>query len=118
MAIYEKDAKDQSPPGPEPEDTFFLLHKYTEEGIRNVKQQGERVKRASDLVRGSGAAKCSFYLTVAGPYDMISVVTGISDLNLARLVLAVNSLGTVQTTVVKSLHFYGERYAEFLKDLP
>lgn len=107
-----------SKPGPEPEDTFFLLFKFTEEGIRNVKLHPERVKRASDLVRGSGQAKCQFYLTVAGPYDMISVVTGMSDLELARLVLAINSAGTVQTTVVKSLHFSAERYGKFLKDLP
>ena len=98
-------------------ETFFLLFKYTEKGIRDVKKQSARVKRASSLI-GAAGAECRFYLTVAGPYDMISVVSGISDEGLARAVLAINSGGTVQTTVVKSLQFSSSEYTKFLGGLP
>ena len=107
----------ERPSGEEQKETFFLLFKFTEEGIRNVKRQNERVRRANQIVRTAGAT-CHFYLTVAGPYDMISVVTNISDRDLLRLVLALNSLGTVTTTVVKTLPFYEEEYAKFLASLP
>lgn len=105
------------PSGEEQKETFFLLFKFTDEGIRNVRRQNERVRRANQIVRDAGAT-CHFYLTVAGPYDMISVVTNISDRDLVRLVLALNSLGTVTTTVVKTLPFYAEEYAKFLATLP
>jgi uncharacterized protein with GYD domain len=97
--------------------TVFLLFKFTDEGIRNVKQQNERVHRANQIVASAGAT-CQFYLAVAGPFDMISVVTGISDLDLTRLVLALNSQGTVKTKVVKALEFYEGEYATFLGTLP
>lgn len=110
-------AQGGDPKAGEQQETFFLLFKFTDEGIRNVKRQDERVRRANEIVTAAGAT-CHFYLTVAGPYDMISVVSGISDLDLARLVLALNSLGTVQTTVVKTLHFYAGQYAKFLATIP
>ena len=105
------------PPGEEQGETFFLLFTFTDEGIRSVKSHHQRIRRANSIVRAAGAT-CHFYLTVAGPYDMISVVTGISDVDLARLVLALNSLGTVRTTVVKALQFYEREYAAFLATLP
>lgn len=105
------------PSGEEQKETFFLLFKFTDEGIRNVRRQNERVKHANQMVRAAGAT-CHFYLTVAGPYDMISVVTNISDQDLVRLVLALNSVGTVTTTVVKALPFYEGEYAKFLATLP
>lgn len=104
-------------PGEQPQETFFLLFKFTDQGIRNLRGQSDRVKRANDIVTQAGGT-CRYYLTVAGPYDMISVVTGLSDTDLTRLVLALNSLGTVQTTVVKTLHFYAEQYGRFLASLP
>jgi uncharacterized protein with GYD domain len=105
------------PKGEPQGETFFLLFKFTDEGIRNVKRQSERVKRANEIVSAAGAT-CVFYLAVAGPYDMVSVVTGISDLDLTRLVLALNSVGTVKTTVLKALSFYADEYAKFLATLP
>jgi uncharacterized protein with GYD domain len=105
------------PSGEEQKETFFLLFKFTDEGIRNVKRQNERVRRANQMVTAAGAT-CHFFLTVAGPYDMISVVTNISDRDLVRLVLALNSVGTVKTTVVKTLPFYEDEYAKFLATIP
>ena len=105
------------PQSEEQKEAFFLLFKYTNDGIRNVRGQGQRVGRATVIVTKAGGT-CHYYLTVAGPYDMVSVVTGISDRDLARLVLALNSEGTVQTTVLKALEFYADEYSDFLKTLP
>lgn len=105
------------PPGEPQTETFFLLFKFTDEGIRTVKRQSERTKRANQIVINAGGT-CHFYLTVAGPYDMVSIITGVDDRTLARIVLSLNSLGTVQTTVLKCLHFYAEEYAKFLAELP
>lgn len=105
------------PTGEPQGETFFLLFQFTDEGARSIKQQSARTKRANEIVRSAGG-KCHFYLTVAGPYDMVSIVTGIDDRSLARLVLSLNSIGTVRTTVVKALHFYTDEYAKFLGELP
>lgn len=105
------------PTGEEQGETFFLLFKFTDEGIRSVRNQNDRIRQANSIVRAAGAT-CHFYLVVAGPFDMISIITGISDIDLARLVLALNSAGTVKTKVVKALQFYEDEYASFLAKLP
>jgi len=105
------------PPKGEPQSIAFLLFRFTDEGIRSVKRHSERTRRASEIVQRAGGT-CRYFLTVAGPYDMISIVEGLDDRALARLVLSLNSLGTVRTEVVKSLAFHADDYAQFLNDLP
>lgn len=101
----------------ETQSVAFLLFRFTDEGMRSVKRHTERTRRASELVQRAGGT-CRFYLTVAGPYHMISVVEGLSDRELAKLVLSLDSLGTVRTEVVKSLAFRADDYAAFLNELP
>ncbi|MFQ5961059.1 MAG: GYD domain-containing protein [Candidatus Methylomirabilales bacterium] len=96
--------------------TFFLLFKFTDQGIRTVKQQSQRTRRAYRIVTEAGGT-CRFFLTVAGPYDMVSIITGIDDRTLTKLVLSLDSQGTVRTTVLKALDFYTDEYAKFLREL-
>ena len=104
-------------PTEKPTTTYFLLFKYTETGLSVVGDQARRARRAFELVRESGGT-CSFYLTIGGCYDMVSVVTGLDEVGIARLVLAMDSLGAVRTTVLTGLRFRADQWAHFLGTLP
>lgn len=100
-----------------PTKTFFLLFKYTETGLATLVDQPGRSQRASDIVTSAGG-HCSFYLTAGGCYDMVSVITGLDEVQLARLVLALDALGTVRTTVLTGLRFRADQWAAFISSLP
>lgn len=97
--------------------TRLLLFKFTEQGIRTVKDHPKRSSRALDLVTQAGG-KCVFYLTAGGVYDMVSVITGLDDLALARLVLSLDSLGTVKTTALTGLRLGAGQWAKLLSEIP
>ncbi|MBI1958292.1 MAG: GYD domain-containing protein [Candidatus Rokubacteria bacterium] len=104
-------------PTEKPTTTHFLLFKYTETGLNVVGDQARRARRAFELVRASDGT-CSFYLTIGGCYDMVSVVTGLDEVGIARLVLAIDTLGAVRTTVLTGLRFRADQWAYFLGTLP
>lgn len=96
--------------------TYFLLFNFTPEGVRAFKASPERVARANQIVQSLGG-RCDFYLTV-GPYDMVSICTFTDDRAIAKLVLALNSLGSVRVTVLTAWNLYTEDYKEFIGAIP
>jgi len=96
--------------------TYFLLFHFTPEGARAIKASPERVGRANSIVRSLGG-QCDFYLTV-GAYDMVSICRFTDDRAIAKLVLALNALGSVRVTVLTAWNLYSEDYKELIGSLP
>jgi uncharacterized protein with GYD domain len=102
-----------SPKGEKPTRTYFLLFTFTDAGLRTLSEQPARARRAFEIVRRAGGT-CTFYLTVGGAYDMVSTVEGLDEIELKRLVLALNAPGTVKTTVLTGLRFRADQWADFI----
>ena len=82
--------------------SYIILGKYTEQGIRNIKESPQR----TDLVRGAfeaaGGKLPAFYLTI-GQYDFVAVAEAPDDETFTRVLLGIVSSGNVMTETLKAL---------------
>lgn len=88
---------------------YIILLKFTEQGIRDIKDSPERVKKAKELFRKHGAEVKNFYL-VTGRFDTVLIVDAPDNATLTTCALALSALGNVHT---ETLCAYNE--AEFAK---
>ena len=95
--------------------TYILLAKWTEEGIKSVKQSPQRLQAARQLVQATGGSIKDFYM-VMGEYDFIVVAEAPNDEAYARVALAIAAGGTVRTTTLKA--FSEEEYRRIVASLP
>jgi len=72
--------------------------------MQNIKESPARVEASRQLMRGQGAELKQFY-TVMGRYDMVAVVEAPDDETIAKIALAIGSLGNVST---ETLRAFGE----------
>src|SRR5262245_3787346 len=101
------------PQGEPQKDYYFLLTNLTDTGVSGIKASTDGVNRISSMVKSLGGT-CHFFLTLGGPYDIISVVEGINDQAARKLVLGINAVGFVRTTLLKAWELYGNEYRKFV----
>jgi uncharacterized protein with GYD domain len=89
--------------------TYVTLMRYTDQGIRSIKESPARLEAAKKTARDAGAEIKSFYLAL-GKYDAVVIIDGPDDETAARLTLSFGSLGNVRT---ETLRVFNE--AEFRK---
>lgn len=75
---------------------YVVLFRFTEQGIRNIKQSPERVQTARETFKKAGAGVLDFYLLL-GQYDTMFIAEAPDDESIARACLAEASKGNVQT---------------------
>lgn len=80
--------------------TFITLAKFTEQGIRNIKESPHRAEAFQALAGKLGLTVKGIYWTV-GPYDIVTVVEGDEEAATAAL-LKTGSLGNVQTQTLRA----------------
>jgi uncharacterized protein with GYD domain len=76
--------------------TYVSLVRYTEQGIRNIKESPARLEAAKKAAQSVGAEIKSFYLAL-GKYDIVLTVDAPNDETATRLILSIGSLGNVRT---------------------
>lgn len=76
--------------------TYISLLRYTEQGIKNIKESPSRLDAARDLFRTMGAELKSFYL-VNGRYDAVCIAEAPDGATVARVMLTLGSKGNVRT---------------------
>jgi uncharacterized protein with GYD domain len=94
--------------------TYIILGKYTDQGIRNIKQGPQRLDAARQAVQGTGG-KMDFYLTM-GQYDFVAVTEAPDDETFTRTILAIASQGNVKTETLKA--FNEAEYRRLIASLP
>jgi len=87
--------------------TYISLVKWTDQGIRNVKESPQRLDAFKKGVEAAGGKVIGFYLTM-GRYDMVTIVESPSDEVTAAMVLSIGRLGNVHTETMKA--FPEEQY--------
>lgn len=95
--------------------TYVTLLNWTDQGIRNIKESPARLDAAKEAFESAGAKIKEFFL-VTGQYDMVIVSEAPSDEVVAKLALAVASLGSVRTLSARA--FTEDEYRKIIADLP
>ena len=95
--------------------TFISLVNFTDQGIRNIKEQPKRAAAAREMAKKLGIEIKQTYLT-NGPSDLLSIVESASGDNVAKFCMAIGQLGNVRTSTVRG--WPEADYAKFISDLP
>jgi uncharacterized protein with GYD domain len=95
--------------------TYVLLLQYTPQGIAKIKESPSRSEAAKKLFQSMGAEMKSVFLT-AGQYDLVVIAEAPDDETMARICLAVGSLGNVRTQTLRA--FPEEEYIKIIRSLP
>lgn len=95
--------------------TYIMLVRYTQQGIQNIKASPTRLDAAKKAFRAAGAELKEFYL-VMGQYDIVVVAEAPDDETMAKVVLAIGSLGNVRTETLRA--FTEDEYRKIIAALP
>ena len=95
--------------------TYISLMKFTDQGIKTVKDAPARLEAAFKGLEAVGGKIIGFYATM-GEYDYVSISEGPSDEVAMTFLLALGSLGNVRTTTLKA--FTREQFVQLVKNLP
>ncbi len=95
--------------------TYINLLKFTQQGIKNIKQGPERLDAAKQAFKAAGAEIKAFYLTM-GQYDAIVVSEAPDDETTAKIALSIGAQGNVQTETFRA--FPESEYKKIISALP
>ncbi len=95
--------------------TYVLLVQFTQQGIQKIKDSPSRGEAAKELFKSMGGEMKSIYLT-AGQYDLVVIAEAPDDETMARICLAIGSLGNVRTQTLRA--FNEEQYHKIIASLP
>ena len=95
--------------------TYISLMKFTDQGIKNIKEAPEQIERAFKEVEAMGGKIVDFYATM-GEYDYVAIAEGPSDEVAMTFLLGLGAAGNVRTTTLKA--FKREDFVKMVKMLP
>lgn len=95
--------------------TYIILGKYTDQGIRNIKQSPQRVDAVRSAIEAAGGKMPGFYLTM-GQYDFVAIAEAPEDETFTRVLLGIVSQGNVSTQTLKA--FPEADYRRIVGSLP
>jgi uncharacterized protein with GYD domain len=81
--------------------TYIALMKFTDEGIRGVKETVRRAEAFKEKAKKSGVTIKETYW-VTGRYDAVSIVEAADDLAATALALTLGTLGNVHTETLRA----------------
>lgn len=80
---------------------YVTLWKWTEQGIKNVKDSPKRVAAFKAAVEKAGGRTHAFYYTF-GKYDGIAITEAPDDATVMGVLLGIAGQGNVRTTTMKA----------------
>jgi len=95
--------------------TYITLYKFTDQGIKGIKDIPQRMEDAIKNYEAMGGKVIGVY-TVMGEYDIVAIGEVPSDEIAMTFALALGSQGNVRTTTLKA--FTKEQFAAMVKKLP
>lgn len=94
--------------------TYVTLVKWTEQGIKSIKDVPGRLEAAGKIIEAMGGKFTDTYITM-GEYDMVVVSEGPNDEAVTAGTLGIASRGYVRTVTMRA--FTPAEFAEILKKL-
>ena len=95
--------------------TYVSLLRYTEEGIKKIKDSPTRLEAAKQSVRALGGELKAFYL-VMGQYDAVVISEAPDDEAASRFALATGARGYVRTETMRA--YTEDEYRRLIAALP
>ena len=95
--------------------TYISLIRYTDQGMRNIKESPKRLDAAKNAFKAVGGELKQWYLAL-GRYDAVVISEGPDDETAAKLMLAVGALGNVRSETMRV--FTEEEYRKLIAALP
>ncbi len=96
-------------------ETYILLAKYTQQGIKNIKDSPARIDAARTALEQAGGRWLGWYLTM-GRYDIVVVAEAPSSEVVAQLALGTGMLGNVTTETLRA--FTENEFKQILAGMP
>jgi uncharacterized protein with GYD domain len=81
--------------------TYIILGKFTDQGIRNIKDSPKRQEAFRKLCEKVGAQVKDAYRTM-GRYDVAVIVEAPDDVTMNAILYSVGSLGNVRTETLRA----------------
>ena len=81
--------------------TYIVLAKFTEQGIRNIKESPKRAEAFQKACEKLGARVKDIYWTI-GRYDVAAIVDPPDDLTMNAVLHSLGSLGNVRTETLRA----------------
>ena len=95
--------------------TYIWLVKFTDQGIRNVKETTKRAKSFKEMAEKKGV-KVKEILWTMGRFDLVLVIDAPNDETISSLTLGLGMSGNVKTETLKA--FSAQEMDQILKGLP
>ncbi len=95
--------------------SYLILFRYTEQGVRDIKDSPARVDAARAAFEAVGGQVREFYLSM-GRYDTVFVAEAPDDGAAARAVLSIASKGNVSSETLRL--FTEDEFREIVGSLP
>jgi len=95
--------------------TYVTLMRFTEQGVRSIKDAPARLDAAKKLFQSAGGEIKAFYLAM-GRYDAVVVGEVPNDEAAAKLALTIGALGNVRTETMRV--FTESEYRKLVAALP
>ena len=81
--------------------TYIVLNKFTEQGIRNIRETTKRAEAVRELARKFGVTLKDIYWTL-GEYDVVVVFESPDEASITALSLAIGQAGNVRTQMLRA----------------
>ena len=81
--------------------TYILLAKFTEQGIRKIKDSPKRADAFKNMAKKCGATVKDVFWTL-GEYDIVAVVEAPDDVSITALGLSTGTLGNLRTQTLRA----------------
>jgi uncharacterized protein with GYD domain len=95
--------------------TFMVSMKFTDQGIRTIKDAPKRTQAARDLAKKMGIEIKQIYLT-AGDSDLVAFAETSNGDNIAKFALALGAAGNVHTRTGRA--WTEAEYMKIISELP
>ena len=95
--------------------TYICLMKFTDQGIKEIKEAPDRIEEAFKTLEAMGGKIVELYTTM-GEYDYVAIAEGPNDEVAMIFLLGLGAAGNVRTTTLKA--FKREDFVKLVKKLP
>lgn len=95
--------------------TYITLCRFTQEGIKEIKESPARLDAAKKGFQAMGAEIKDFYLLI-GTYDLIVIIEAPDDETAAKLALSIGKQGHIRTETIRA--FTEDEYRQIIASLP
>ena len=94
---------------------YIMLGRFTQQGIETIKEVPARDVAAEQTIQAMGAELKGLYY-VMGQYDFVAIIEAPDDETVAKLAIAIGSLGNVRTETLRA--YTKDEFAKIIATLP